>query len=228
MCSIQQAFSCVLFCYKNNHIFSESEMSAVSRSVMEAAFRNLFGKLSASTPEMVFDGKRVPPAVLPLFVKFQGLEKLSLIDCDLWSLEGLPRLPCLRILMLGDNHIDDLSILPQSCPNLEKLSIVGNKIGLRDELEPLTLLPKLRALDVEGNELCEIRGHDRWLADKFPNVTRFLITAYDVDSEDEESDDDISWFLSGEAMGDSDEDGYNGDDDDSHTDARVPEVITLD
>ncbi|XP_055330504.1 acidic leucine-rich nuclear phosphoprotein 32 family member A-like [Paramacrobiotus metropolitanus] len=126
--------------------------------------------------------------------------------------------------MLGDNHLDDLSPLPTCFPNLEKLSIVGNKIGFRDEMEPLTRLTKLWALDVEGNEICEIRGHDRWMADTFPRVKRFMITAYDVDS-DEEDDDDISLFLSDESMDADDEEEDNVSDGPGES---VPEVIQID
>ncbi|XP_055336582.1 acidic leucine-rich nuclear phosphoprotein 32 family member A-like [Paramacrobiotus metropolitanus] len=201
-------------------------MPTTSLAHKEVAYRNLFSKLSPQTPEMVFDGKQVPPSVLPGFAKFQGMEKLSLIDCNLWSLEGMPRLPNLRVLMLGDNHLEDLSVIPACFPNLEKLSIVGNKFGHRDELEPLTRLPKLRALDVEGNDLCEIRGHDRWMVDTFPRVKQFIITAYDVDS-DEDDNDDISWFLSDEAMDADNEEEDEGDAFEGPGES-VPEVITID
>ncbi|XP_055353849.1 acidic leucine-rich nuclear phosphoprotein 32 family member A-like [Paramacrobiotus metropolitanus] len=135
------------------------------------------------------------------------MEKLSLIDCNLWSLEGMPRLPNLRVLMLGDNHLKDLSVIPACFPNLQKLSI-------------------LRALDVEGNELCEIRGYDRWMVDAFPRVKLFIITAYDVDS-DEDDNDDISWFLSDEAMDADNEEEDEGDAIEGPGES-VPEVITFD
>ncbi|XP_055327336.1 acidic leucine-rich nuclear phosphoprotein 32 family member A-like isoform X2 [Paramacrobiotus metropolitanus] len=190
---------------------------------MEKAFQNLFEKLGPQTPGLVFYRKQIPPSILPDLAKFQGLKKLSLIDCNLRSLEGLPRLPDLRILMLGDNNLDDLSPIPNCFPNLEKLSVVGNRIRLRDQLQPLTRLNKLRALDVEGNDICEIRGHDRWLKDTFPQVTHFIIVAYDVDG-DEEDDGNATRILCNEHLDDDDE----AFDDDQMDNLEVIMVMPID
>ncbi|XP_055347693.1 putative acidic leucine-rich nuclear phosphoprotein 32 family member C [Paramacrobiotus metropolitanus] len=187
-----------------------------STMVMENAFRNLFRVLNSTTSEMILDGKRVPNSILPEFSKFQnGLEKLSLIDCDLWSLDGFPYMPNLRVLMLGDNHLDNIDIIADKCPNLVKLSLVNNKLAFRDDLELLTRLTHLRSLDVEANALCDIRGHDRWLADKFPTVTRFIITAYDTDTDDDSEEDwELEPFICDESpLEDSDNDGQQDEND---------------
>jgi Leucine-rich repeat (LRR) protein len=59
---------------------------------------------------------------------FEKLNHLSFIGCDLESLDGLRKLPEVRVLDLSENKISSLEQIPKFLPNLYHLNICGNPI----------------------------------------------------------------------------------------------------
>lgn len=61
--------------------------------------------------------------------EFCNLTTISLINCGLTTLEGLPHLESLRTIDLSDNRlIGGLEILVEKCPRLYHINLCANKI----------------------------------------------------------------------------------------------------
>ena len=62
---------------------------------------------------------------------FEKLNHLSMIACDLESLEGLPVLDAVRIMDLSENALSDVAQLAKCVKNLYHLNLCGNKLEVR-------------------------------------------------------------------------------------------------
>ena len=101
-----------------------------------------------------------PPETTQALARFTALATLSATGCGLTTLEGFPRLPALRVLLLAENRVaDGLRQLAAAAPGLEKLDLANNRIARVEELAPLAALPNLAELDVEACPVCQIGGY---------------------------------------------------------------------
>jgi hypothetical protein len=83
-----------------------------------------------------------------------NVTELSWSACKFESIEGLNRLPNLKILRLGGNRIGAISGL-ESCSKLETIGLSQNKI---ERIEGLDFLPNLRELSLSNNKIGRIEG----------------------------------------------------------------------
>jgi Leucine-rich repeat (LRR) protein len=76
--------------------------------------------------------------------KYKALKRLSMIACDLRSLDNFPNLASLEELELADNKIkgDELSKLP-ALNNLRSLGLSSNLINGVQDLKSLTKFNKI-------------------------------------------------------------------------------------
>lgn len=109
------------------------------------------------------------------------------------SLRGLPSLPNLKKLSVGNNKIaEGLELLAKQCPKLETLNLANNQtIKSMDELSSLKQLTHLTSLDLEGCELTKDDQNLEKLREFLPQV-RNLNKKEDEggDDDDEEEDED--------------------------------------
>jgi hypothetical protein len=89
--------------------------------------------------------------------KLVALRTLSMCNCGLQSLEGLPCLPSLQRLRLADNKLtgDLLKLSLAKLQQLEYLDLSNNRIADTKALAPLKSLSKLTYLDVDACELAK-------------------------------------------------------------------------
>ncbi|CAG0912786.1 unnamed protein product [Notodromas monacha] len=99
----------------------------------------LHGRAKSAVSKLTLDSCKVKK-IAGLDAQFVNLKTLSLINCGLISLEGLPALPSLKKLDLCDNKITEGWENLLKCPNLEELALSGNgDIKSIESLEPLPL-----------------------------------------------------------------------------------------
>jgi len=84
------------------------------------------------------------PSFIDLYTdnELATVTELNLAENDISRIEGLKRLPNLKILELGANQIDEISGLEEA-PDLEILSLTQNRIKRIEGLEPLVGLKEL-------------------------------------------------------------------------------------
>jgi len=85
-----------------------------------------------------------------------SVTEISWSSCRFTSIEGLKRLPNLRILDLGGNRVTAISGL-QDAPLLEIINLSQNRI---ERIEGLESLPNLRELHLSNNRIKRIEGLD--------------------------------------------------------------------
>ncbi|GAV05262.1 hypothetical protein RvY_15420 [Ramazzottius varieornatus] len=159
---------------------------------------------AATVKKLTLDGAKAEDlsAVTELLESHIGLQSLSLVAVGLTSLHGLPQLPTLRKLYVGDNKLSgSLDVVAVQCPNLEELSLVGNqRIKTMEVLAPLKALGKLKVLDVIDCGLVQKdpENYRKGLREYFPQLEIVdgmdgndqEVMMDDGDSEDEELDSD--------------------------------------
>ncbi|CAI8050763.1 Acidic leucine-rich nuclear phosphoprotein 32-related protein [Geodia barretti] len=101
----------------------------------------------AEVKELILDNVR-ETSIVGLTDKFSSLATLSVIHVGLTSLDGLPALPSLTKLELGDNKLTGGLEALSKCPEIRHLSLVGNRLASVDLLAPLKGLEKLETLDL--------------------------------------------------------------------------------
>lgn len=78
-------------------------------------------------------------------------DSIDLSDNAIVKLEGFPRLPRLRMLLLNNNRILRIAKgLETSLPNLETLVLTNNKLNNLSDVDPLAALAKLSTLSLMG------------------------------------------------------------------------------
>jgi Leucine-rich repeat (LRR) protein len=87
---------------------------------------------------------KITPKLKDELEKYKALKRLSMIACDLRSLDNFPNLTSLEELELADNKIkgDELSKLP-SLNNLRRLGLSSNLINGVQDLKSLTKFNKI-------------------------------------------------------------------------------------
>ncbi len=81
-----------------------------------------------------------------------GIEELSLVDCELMSLEGISRLPKLRSLCTDGSPINELGDINR-CLKLKLISLVGSNIHDYAALKPLVKLVEFSSSNCDLDEL---------------------------------------------------------------------------
>ncbi|XP_064388521.1 acidic leucine-rich nuclear phosphoprotein 32 family member A-like isoform X2 [Halichondria panicea] len=99
------------------------------------------------------------PQISGLSDEYTRLQKLSVVNCGLSSLEGLPKLPSLEKLLLSDNRLSGGLDNLARCNGLKKLVLAGNKISNLEELKPLSKLSGLLSLDLYNCPVTSIENY---------------------------------------------------------------------
>merc|ERR1712226_534274 len=157
--------------------------------------------------------------VCGLTEEFVALETLSLINNGLTSLEGFPPLLKLRKLELADNFLSGGFEILESCPNLQRINLSGNKIKDVECLRPLSKLSNLVAIDLYCNEITSSEAFPDNVKEILPNVQSFCedeLEGLSSDDDDEEDQDDEYEDEEGDSE-DLDEEDEAGDFDDEIT-----------
>mmetsp|Transcript_27709 Transcript_27709/g.31956 ORF Transcript_27709/g.31956 Transcript_27709/m.31956 type:complete len:212 (+) Transcript_27709:85-720(+) len=176
------------------------------------------GRSAEDVDELVLDQTQIEkftPELCSALEKYENLFFLSLNDCGLTSLEGLPNLPKLIRFELTDNKIPGSSLSHLSkLVGLQSLSLGGNPISNLDDLRPLTKLEKIVQLDLFGSPISETDGYREKIFGMFSNLQ--ILDNKDADGEEVEYD---------EAEDDEDDEGEDdefegdeGDEDDEDED----------
>lgn len=121
---------------------------------MREAYERNVGTMDPDTMDTLFlDNVTTRGKVFGLAAKYSSLAMLSMMNCNLTTLDGLPYMPQLSYLDVSNNQLGDeaaLEQLVQKAPVVEKISMSGNMLGL-GHLVPLKDLPKLSELDLTNN-----------------------------------------------------------------------------
>ncbi|KAI6178185.1 LRRcap domain-containing protein [Aphelenchoides besseyi] len=144
------------------------------------------GELKARKPEeiteLLLDNCKSPNIVGFEGHKFDRLNHISFIGCDLESLDGLPVLSEVRVLDLSENKLKDVSKLVESTPHVYHLNLCGNQIDSVDQLKPLGKLENLQALDVFDCPVTEKEDYREKVFQAIPTL-KFL-DGFDVNNEE--------------------------------------------
>lgn len=161
------------------------------KAMMESANRN---QAPSSIKDLVLDEGEAADLseVTDLLGAHTALQSLSLDSVGLTSLKGLPSLPALKKLSVGNNKIaEGLDLLAKQCPKLETLNLANNQtIKSFDSLAPLKQLTHLKTLVLDG---CEISKDDKYLQrirELLPQVTKVDGKAQKFEGASEEDDED--------------------------------------
>lgn len=162
---------------------------------MEAALGGRVDSSSGDPPRaLTLDGAvtclhgRLPPPAL--FEKFPALEHLSIANVRLASLEGFPRLPALRRLILSDNRISGglEFLVVAGLDALRDLDLSNNRIQSLDDLAPLARL-QLASLDLYECPVTKIKNYRSKVFASIPSLK--YLDKVDADgNERPESDED--------------------------------------
>eukprot|EP00389_Voromonas_pontica_P004855 GDKH01007226.1.p1 GENE.GDKH01007226.1~~GDKH01007226.1.p1 ORF type:complete len:281 (+),score=66.69 GDKH01007226.1:120-962(+) len=158
---------------------------------MDAIFAKEFAALSTDEDQLTFDGltvKTFQPTDGELFKKFPKVEFLSLIACDIASLDNFPTISGLRHLLLSDNHIKGGLDKLVSMPELETLYLGGNHLKSLSDLEPLKQLSHLKKLELTYCPVSEVEGYPQNVWDMLPSLK--VLDGKDREGKDVEDDDD--------------------------------------
>ena len=141
--------------------------------------------------------------------KFDSLEELSLVSCNLNSLNNFPELPNLLKIDLSDNHLKDIDLKELSkFKKLTELRMANNNIKEWEEIKILQNLP-LNFIDFSDNPISKMEKYRDKFYENFKNLK--ILDFCDKegkewdedDEEEEEPDDEDNGFI--------DDDGKNLD-----------------
>ncbi|CAK0785273.1 hypothetical protein CVIRNUC_008479 [Coccomyxa viridis] len=87
-------------------------------------------------------------------------DSIDLSDNNVIILEGFPKLPRLKTLILNNNRITRISRhLEESIPNLMQLVLTNNRLKNLADLDPLATLPRLESLSLLDNEVTKVKHY---------------------------------------------------------------------
>uniref|UniRef100_A0A0N5CG27 LRRcap domain-containing protein n=1 Tax=Strongyloides papillosus TaxID=174720 RepID=A0A0N5CG27_STREA len=103
--------------------------------------------------------------------EFKKLEIISLINCQITSLEKFPVLPNLKIIDLSSNNISTGMEYLSKCQELAIINISDNPISDFNELKPLSELKNLSKLIVIDSELTNVPDYADKIFEVLPNLS---------------------------------------------------------
>lgn len=158
--------------------------------------------------------------IVGLTDEYVNLETLSLINVGLTNLKGFPNLPKLKKLELSENRLTNSLNYLIGCPNLQTLTLCGNKIADFEALEPLKNFKHLESLDLFS---CEITQTENYRSKVF-NLIPSLKYLDGFDSEDKEAKDASEM----DEASDSDDAEFNEEDSDLDEEDQIVDDEELD
>ncbi|CEF65454.1 Acidic leucine-rich nuclear phosphoprotein 32 family member A [Strongyloides ratti] len=102
---------------------------------------------------------------------FENVEIISLINCQITSLEKFPALPNLKIIDLSSNNISTGLKYLNKCQELAIINISDNPISDFNELSSLKDLENLSKLIVSGSELTNLPDYANKIFELLPRLT---------------------------------------------------------
>ena len=154
---------------------------------------------------------------------FKSLEELSLVNCNLNSLQNFPELPSLKKLDLSDNHLKDAD-LKELCKytKLQELRMANNN-GIKEfsEIKILEPLP-LNFIDFSD---CPISKTAKYRDNFYENFKNLKVLDFfdkdgkeweEDDEEEEEADDDDNGFIDDDLKNDNNEEKEKDQDDNNN------------
>ncbi|KAF8072405.1 U2 small nuclear ribonucleoprotein A-like protein [Scenedesmus sp. PABB004] len=110
-------------------------------------------------------------AIENLGVTENQFDSVDLTDNAIMRLEGFPRLPRLKMLLVANNRVAKISRgLETSIPNLEVLVLANNKITELKDIDPLSSLPKLYSLSLAGNPVALKKEYRLYTISRCPKL----------------------------------------------------------
>ena len=112
----------------------------------------LEGYDTKTATEILLDGKVVGLVFTDenckLLSRYEALKTLSLVGNKLKSLDNFPTLSSLKTLILDDNNIESGFESLQGLSSLRTLSLAGNPVKVKEDLQPLFLVDGLQSLNL--------------------------------------------------------------------------------
>lgn len=110
-------------------------------------------------------------AIENLGVTQDQFDSIDLSDNAIVRLEGFPRLPRLKVLLLNNNRIAKIARnLEAAVRNLETLVLTNNKIMDVKDLDPLSTLPRLETLCLIGNPVSLKKEYRLYAISRCPHL----------------------------------------------------------
>ncbi|WIA28146.1 hypothetical protein OEZ86_010715 [Tetradesmus obliquus] len=110
-------------------------------------------------------------AIENLGVTENQFDSIDLSDNAIVRLEGFPRLPRLKMLLLSNNRIAKIARnLEASVGHLESLVLTNNKISELRDIDPLSSLPKLTTLSISGNPVALKKEYRLYTISRCPKL----------------------------------------------------------
>jgi hypothetical protein len=156
---------------------------------------------------------------------YNNLVHLSLNGLGLKSLKNFPKIPCLQVLELRNNHLtgSDFADLKSYFPTLYKLKVGDNPIRNLDVFNCFSSFPNLKKLELEGTDPAK---NDTYRSDMFKLLKNVEIidrlnrdgdevesTIYDDEDGEFEDDEGEDGEDMDEDLGDEEEEDFDDEDD---------------
>ncbi|GMH41502.1 hypothetical protein BSKO_09412 [Bryopsis sp. KO-2023] len=98
-------------------------------------------------------------------------DSIDLSDNAIVLLEGFPKLPRLKVLLLNNNRVTRIGRDLQDCiPKLDMLILTNNKVTHLSALDPLSTLPKLVHLSLMGNPVTKVKDYRLYVIHLIPSL----------------------------------------------------------
>ncbi|XP_052894799.1 probable U2 small nuclear ribonucleoprotein A' isoform X1 [Anopheles moucheti] len=111
------------------------------------------------------------PQIENMGATLDQFDTIDFSDNDIRKLDGFPRLPRLKCLLLNNNRIVRIGEnIQESLPNLQSVILTGNNIQELSDLEPLAKLPYLETLSLLTNPVSTKQHYREYVAVRFPNL----------------------------------------------------------
>ncbi|CAK93087.1 unnamed protein product (macronuclear) [Paramecium tetraurelia] len=116
--------------------------------------------------------EQLTPEITENLKKHPKLQSLAITGCGLKTLEGLPKMDSLEVLILEGNSLDfkALNYISENFKKLVCLSLADNQIKSFEELRVLSNLPQLQQLDLSDNKVEQQTGYHQKIFQMLPNL----------------------------------------------------------